>query len=109
SRGSNIIKLGQAFVTVVEKPCQLGLDVDIDKLELIHLTRRRSAPGSHVNVALPNAPSRTIHLVNVMRWLSVFFDRKLSWKKWPRGRGRPSQVCAFSATPCAASAWRSPA
>ncbi|KAL1756379.1 hypothetical protein FB107DRAFT_195514, partial [Schizophyllum commune] len=82
SQGTNIIKLGQAFATVVEKLRQLGLDVDIDKLELIHFTRRRSdpAPGPHINVSLPNAPARTIRPVNVMRWLGVFFDRKLSWK-----------------------------
>ncbi|KAJ8588984.1 hypothetical protein M405DRAFT_701194, partial [Rhizopogon salebrosus TDB-379] len=50
--------------------------------ELIHFTRSRSNPSLDplLNISPPNAPARTIRPLPVMRWLGVFFDRKLSFK-----------------------------
>ncbi|KAI5828322.1 hypothetical protein K523DRAFT_202680, partial [Schizophyllum commune Tattone D] len=52
------------------------------KLELMHFTRCRQDPNNfpHINIVLPDAPARTVRPQPTLRWLGVFFDRKLSWK-----------------------------
>ncbi|KAL1738829.1 hypothetical protein HDZ31DRAFT_18368, partial [Schizophyllum fasciatum] len=82
TQATNIDKIENALAVVVEKLRQLGLDIDIDKLELIHFTRKRADPALDlpIIVKLPNIPPRTIRPSMVMRWLGVFFDRKLTWK-----------------------------
>lgn len=79
----NVDKLTRAFNTVTHQLIALGLDIDADKTELIHFTRSRSNPSLDplINISPPNAPARTIRPTPVMRWLGVFFDRKLSFKK----------------------------
>jgi len=79
----NVDKLTRAFDTVTYKLNALGLDIDADKTEVIHFTRSRSNPtlDPFINISPPNTRARTIRPTPVMRWLGVFFDRKLSFKK----------------------------
>ncbi|KAG2068783.1 hypothetical protein BDR04DRAFT_941628, partial [Suillus decipiens] len=53
------------------------------KTEVIHFTCFRSNPSLDplINISPPNTHARTIRPTPVMRWLGVFFDQKLSFKK----------------------------
>ncbi|KAL1742748.1 hypothetical protein HDZ31DRAFT_65670 [Schizophyllum fasciatum] len=56
----NINKLSNAFATVVQRLRELGLDVDADKLELIHFTNRQQQDPHtlpHIHHHLPELPS----------------------------------------------------
>ncbi|KAI0308982.1 hypothetical protein OF83DRAFT_1020406, partial [Amylostereum chailletii] len=78
----NVARLSTAFNTVVGQLRALGLDVDADKTEFIHFTRSKSNPANDpsINIIPLSSPARTVRPLMVIRWLGVFFDRKLTFK-----------------------------
>ncbi|KAI0309158.1 hypothetical protein OF83DRAFT_1041568, partial [Amylostereum chailletii] len=78
----NVARLNSVFNTVVGRLRSLGLDVDADKTEFIHFTRSKSNPANDpfINIVPLSSPARTVRSLTVIRWLGVFFDRKLTFK-----------------------------
>lgn len=83
SHTANITKLEHAADTVIQRLHELGLSIDPEKTELIHFSRARiEPPGTrdHLNLLPRSTLPRAITPIQNMRWLGVFFDKKLSFK-----------------------------
>jgi hypothetical protein len=76
SEEENCIKLESIARTAFEWGDNNAVAFDDPKTELIHFHRKRQTP--QCSVTLPNGT--TIQPSSVVRWLGVFFDRKLSFK-----------------------------
>ncbi|KAF8630476.1 hypothetical protein AX17_005408 [Amanita inopinata Kibby_2008] len=78
----NIERLERAFNTVVNKLSAISLSIDTDKTELIHFPRTPGDPSAepHININPPNDWARTVRPQQVIQWLGIYFDRKLSFK-----------------------------
>ena len=59
------------------------MDIDIDKTELIHFHRKRRGQiqEPHINLQPPQGLARVVRPEAHLRWLGMFFDQKLCWKK----------------------------
>ncbi|KAF8632119.1 hypothetical protein AX17_004922 [Amanita inopinata Kibby_2008] len=78
----NIERLERSFNTIVNKLSAIGLSINADKTELIHFPRTPGNPSAepHININPPNDRARTVHPQQVIRWLGIYFDRKLNFK-----------------------------
>jgi ribonuclease HI len=78
----NATRLTEAFNAVQRRLIDLGLSIDFDKSELIHFTRARVDPLAMPAVDLhpPQGPPVQVQPSGVIRWLGIFFDRKLNFK-----------------------------
>jgi ribonuclease HI len=78
----NAARLTEAFKAVQRRLIALGLSIDFDKSELIHFTRSRvdSASLPPVDLNPPQGMPIRIKPASVIRWLGIFFDRKLNFK-----------------------------
>jgi hypothetical protein len=78
----NATCLAEAFKAVQSRLIALGLSIDFEKSELIHFTRSRIDPLSlpPVNLHLPQGPPVQVKPAGVIRWLGIFFNRKLTFK-----------------------------
>jgi ribonuclease HI len=82
SLDQNTYLLAEAFDIVNQRLNALGLAVDADKTEFIHFTRSKAHLFSLPAVTLNprNSPPHEVQPAGVMRWLGMFFDRKLTFK-----------------------------
>ncbi|KAF8623926.1 hypothetical protein AX17_007254 [Amanita inopinata Kibby_2008] len=78
----NIDRLELAFNTIVNKLSAIGLSIDADKTELIHFPRTPGDPSAepHININPPNDRAHSIRPQQVIRWLGIYFDRRLNFK-----------------------------
>lgn len=60
-----------------------GITFDLEKSELIHLTKRSKDTNSLISARLPNGRPCSVQPVEQgasLRWLGIHFDRKLAYK-----------------------------
>jgi ribonuclease HI len=58
-----------------------GLGFDVEKSELMHFSKRRRDPSPPITITDTFDRTETIVARQSLRWLGIFFDRKLNFKK----------------------------
>jgi hypothetical protein len=78
----NAYRLSEAFTTVHRQLKGIGLSINTEKMELIHFTQSKADPFSLPSVSLPihNTTPHEVQPAGIMRWLGMFFNRKLTFK-----------------------------
>jgi ribonuclease HI len=78
----NTARIAEAFEVIQRRLIALGLSIDFGKSELIHFSRSRVDPITlpSVNLQPPQGPPFQVQPSGTVRWLGVFFDRKLNFK-----------------------------
>ncbi|EIW83488.1 hypothetical protein CONPUDRAFT_52536 [Coniophora puteana RWD-64-598 SS2] len=76
---TNTATLQQEIAIVQTKLHAAGLDLDVEKSELMHFTTKRNPARPNVVIQGEGEGSTptTIEPCDTMRWLGIFFDRKL--------------------------------
>ena len=75
----NLIALDEGLQFVVKALARIGMTCDIKKLDLQHFTRRPSDKDSPSLVVTIYGERVTVAAPKSMRWLGIFFDRRLSF------------------------------
>ncbi|CUA75631.1 Muscle M-line assembly protein unc-89 [Rhizoctonia solani] len=91
----NICILENCLAQVIRVIQQLGLDIDIDKTELIHFTRSKNKLNSNPSLKLTKQDGsiQVVHGQSVLRWLGLYFDRRLSFKDHIRNMATKALSC----------------
>jgi ribonuclease HI len=78
----NSVRLAEAFKVIHRRLIALGLSIDFEKTDLIHFTRSKVNPLTMPPVTLQPSYGNTLQVQpsGVVRWLGIFFDRKLNFK-----------------------------
>jgi hypothetical protein len=78
---TNMQILAQIYPQCIEWLHRVGLSTDDDKLELQHFTRQHHDTSPTLTVPRANGQGTiTVSAQASMRWLGIFFDRKLSFR-----------------------------
>lgn len=77
---TNVTILKNAYLRVDEWLHQTGLSPDYSKRELMHYTRRRKDKSPSITFEDRDGQRRVVSPEPYVRWLGVYFDRKLSFK-----------------------------
>lgn len=79
---SNTNTLRLLYVVCVDYLKRVGLSTDDDKTEMMHFSNRKSDPSPSIFLPRTNSLGEiTISARSHMRWLGIFFDRKLKFKQ----------------------------
>ncbi|KAI6100333.1 hypothetical protein F5141DRAFT_967573, partial [Pisolithus sp. B1] len=76
----NIAILKDAFSTITCILESLSLTIDLSKSDLIHFSWRRKEAHPHIELMYRSSPHRIDHS-DTVKWLGVWFDSKLSFRK----------------------------
>ena len=78
---TNVKILSSAYCRVNQWLQKAGLTLDKDKRELMHYTRRRLDGSPAIRLPEEDGSISTIPTSSTVRWLGVYFDRKLLFNK----------------------------
>ena len=78
---TNVKLLAAAYYRVNQWLQKAGLTLDKDKRELMHYTRRQQDGSPAIRLPENNGTISTIPTSSTVRWLGVYFDRKLLFNK----------------------------
>lgn len=76
----NVAILKDSFYMISHILEGLGLTIDLSKSELIHFSRRHKETRPHIDLSYRGVPYRIDHS-DTIKWLGVWFDSKLSFRK----------------------------
>lgn len=80
SKNTNSLRL--LYIVCVNYLKCIGLSTDDDKTEMMHFTNRKSDPFPSIFLPQTNSPGEiAVSARSHMRWLGIFFDRKLKFKQ----------------------------
>jgi len=81
----NVTFLTREFKKIMDWMKSHGLGVDVEKSDLMHFSKRRNHNASPpITITDTNNKTETIVAQKSMRWLGIYFDRKLTFKEHVR-------------------------
>jgi len=80
SLSDNVETLNKGLMAVIEELKKISMEIDPDKLEIQHFSRRPGDPSPHLE-AMVNGKLVKVVPSKAMRWLGIFFDCKLSFNE----------------------------
>ena len=80
SSDHNAIALGHSLIRITDLLADIGMKIDPEKSDLIHFSRAQQTPTTPIATEVYGSELKLIPK-DIVRWLGIFFDPKLSFKK----------------------------